>query len=93
MEKVVGATDIVRNFSEILNSVKYKRERYTILRGGKAIACISPVKGYYKEKTLKDLKELLKMLPRLDDEVERFEKNIRENKKHQPSVPKEYRWV
>lgn len=89
----MGATDIVRNFSEILNSVKYKRDRYTILRGGKAIACISPVGRNYKEKTLKDLKELLKMLPRLGDEIESFRKNIKENKKYQPSMPKEYQWV
>lgn len=93
MEKVMRATDIVRNFSEILNSVKYKREHYTILRSGKAIARISPVGKHYKEKTLKDLKELLKMLPRLDDEIEGFKKNMRENRKYQPSMPKEYRWV
>jgi hypothetical protein len=31
MEKVVSATDMVRKFSEILNSIKYKGDCYTVV--------------------------------------------------------------
>lgn len=87
MEKTVSATEAVRKFSEILNSIKYKGNHYIILRGGKPVASISPVETPVKEGTLGELKELIRKLPRLGDEAERFEEDLKEIIKHQPSIP------
>ncbi len=93
MEKTISATEVVRKFSEILNSIKYKGDHYTILRGGKPVASISPAETPAKGRTLGDLKELLKRLPHLDDEAERFEKDLKEIIKHQPYMPEKDQWA
>jgi len=92
MEKAVSATEAVRRFSEILNSVKYQGESYTIVRGGKPVASISPVETLPKRKFLRDLRELVKDLPRLGKEADRFGKDLKEIRKHQPTLPKEIKW-
>lgn len=43
--KDVTATDAARNFSDLLDSVERRRERFTIVRRGKAVARIEPVDG------------------------------------------------
>ena len=93
MAKTISATDVVRKFSDILNSIKYRGNHYIILRGGKPVASISPVEKPIKEKTLGELKELLKKLPRLGDEAERFEKDMKAIIKHQPLMPEKDQWV
>lgn len=93
MKKTVSATEAVRKFSEILNSIKYRGDHYTILRGGKLIASIRPIETSFKEKTLGDLKELLKKLPRLGDEVEHFEKDLKDIIKKQSSPPEKNKWA
>ncbi len=93
MEKTVSATEAVRKFSEILNSIKYRGNHYTILRGGKPVASICPVEMPIKERTLGELRELLKKLPRLGDEAERFERDLKEIIKHQPSMPEKNKWA
>ena len=93
MAKTISATDVVRKFSDILNSIKYRGNHYIILRGGKPVASISPVEKPEKEKTLGELKELLKKLPRLGDEAERFEKDLKAIIKHQPLMPENDQWV
>lgn len=60
MEKTISATEAVRKFSEILNSIKYRGNHYTIMRGGKPIASIYPVERPLKERTLNELKTLIK---------------------------------
>lgn len=93
MEKTVSATEVVRKFSEILNSIKYRGNHYTIMRGGKPVASICPVESSAKGKTLGELKELLKKLPRLGDEAERFEADLKEIIKHQPLMPEKSKWA
>ena len=92
MEKAVSATEAVRKFSEILNSVKYRGESFTIVRGGKPVATISPVENPPKRKPLRELRELVKNLPPLGDEADRFGKDLKEIRKHQPTLPKENKW-
>lgn len=87
MDKTVSATEAARKFSEILNSIKYRGDHYVIVRGGKPVASISPVETPVKEGTLGELKELIRKLPRLGDEAERFEEDLKEIIKHQPSMP------
>ena len=52
----VSATDAARNFSDILDAVEHRGERFTIVRRGKVVAQLHPVstgKGA-------DVKELLR---------------------------------
>jgi len=93
MEKTISATDAVRKFSEILNSIKYRGDLYKILRGGKPVAFICPAETPFKEKTLSDLKGLIKKLPRLGDDSEKFYKDLKEIIKHQPLMPEKNRWA
>jgi prevent-host-death family protein len=92
MEKAISATEAVRRFSEILNSVRYRGDSFTIVRGGKPVASISPVESPPKRKPLRELRELIKSLPHLGDEAERFRKDLKKIRKHQPSLPKETKW-
>ena len=93
MAKTISATDVVRKFSDILNSIKYRGNHFIILRGGKPVASISPVERAAKEKTLGELRDLLKKLPRLGSEAERFEKDLKKIIKHQPLMPEKDQWA
>lgn len=93
MEKTITATEAVRKFSEILNAIKYRGNHYTILRGKKAIAFISPAEEHLKERTLGELRGLLAKLPHLGDEAEYFEKDMKEIIKHQPALPEKNKWA
>ena len=94
MVKTITATEAVRKFSEILNAIKYRENHYIILRGGKPVASICPVvETHLKERTLGELKELLKKLPRLGDEAEKFKEDLKGIIKHQPLMPEKNRWA
>jgi antitoxin (DNA-binding transcriptional repressor) of toxin-antitoxin stability system len=93
MEKVISATEAVRKFSEILNSIKYRGDRFTVMRGGKPVAVIHPVEPPLKERSLTELKGLLKSIPRLGTEADRFGEDLRDIWKHQPPMPKEGQWA
>lgn len=93
MTKTVTATEAVRKFSEILNSIKYKGDHYTVVRGGKPVASISPAEGHVKEMTLGDLMGLVKTLPPLGEEADKFKKDIEGIIKHQPLLPENRRWA
>jgi len=93
MDKIISATEAVRKFSEILNSIKYRGDCYTIVRGGKKVASICPVEIPLKERTLRELKTLLKDIPKLGDEIESFERDLKEILEKQPGMPKEDRWA
>jgi antitoxin (DNA-binding transcriptional repressor) of toxin-antitoxin stability system len=92
MAKTITATEAVRKFSEILNSIKYNGKNYTILRGGKPVASISPFDTHDKDRTLGELKELLRKFSWLGDEAKKFERDVNEIINHQPSLPEESRW-
>lgn len=63
-------TDVLRNFSDYINRVAYRRERFVLLRGGKAVAELSPVPTGTR---LGDLPGLLRSLPSLSaEEAESF---------------------
>ena len=92
MPKTIKATDAVRAFSEILNSVKYQGERYTIMRGGKPAAALVPIETARVQKTLGDLPELIESLPKLNDDVDRFMSDIEEAVRKQPSLSEKTAW-
>lgn len=65
MPKTIRASEAVRRFSDLLNTVKFRGETFTIVRGGKSVAYIGPVEGMQRTRTLGELKHLLQGLPRL----------------------------
>ena len=91
--KTITATEAVRKFSEILNSIKYTGAEYTIVRGGKPVATIRPAEDHAKELSLGDLVGLVKSLPALGDEAERFKKDVKEAHRHQPHMPEKDKWA
>jgi len=92
MAKTINATEAARAFSEIINSVKYKGESYTIIRGGKPAAAIVPVKAATPGRTLKELRAIITNLPKLGKDAERFLKDVEEGLRSQPSVPETTAW-
>ena len=84
MEKRISATRAVRDFSEILNTIKFKGLHYVIERGGKPIASMKPIDEKTDLKTLGELKALLKNLPRLDEELDAFAADLEDIRKDQP---------
>jgi prevent-host-death family protein len=92
MGKTINATEAARAFSEIINSVKYKGESYTIIRGGKPAAVIVPVKAAIPGRILKDLRAIINNLPKLGKDAESFLKDVEDNFKSQPPLPEMTAW-
>ncbi len=84
MEKHISATRAVRDFSEILNTIKFNGFHYVIERGGKPVASMKPIDEKTDLKTLGELKSLLKNLPRLDEELDAFAADLEDIRKDQP---------
>jgi hypothetical protein len=84
MEKRISATRAVRDFSEVLNTIKFKGFHYVIERGGKPIASMKPFDEDKDFKTLGELKSLLKKLPRLEEELDTFAADLEDIWKDQP---------
>lgn len=89
MEKHITATQAVRDFSGILNRIKFMGEHYIIERNGKPVAQMEPVKTASRDRTLKELKFLLKKLPPLEDELVAFAEDLESIIKYQPPLPVE----
>ena len=84
MEKRISATRAVRDFSEVLNTIKFKGVHYIIERGGKPIASMKSIDEKIDFMTLGDLKALLKKLPRLEEELDAFASDLEEISGNQP---------
>ena len=86
MEKRISATRAVRDFSEVLNTIKFKGIHYIIERGGKPIASMKSVDEKIDSMTLSELQPLLKKLPRLEEELEAFASDLEGISRNQPLV-------
>ena len=84
MEKRISATRAVREFSEVLNTIKFKGAHFIIERGGKPIASMKSIDEKIDAMTLGELKILLKKLPRLEDELDAFASDLKEISRNQP---------
>lgn len=91
-EKNISATEVVRRFSDILSSVKYRKESFTIVRGGKPVARISPLASAAKEGRLGELISLLQRIPKLGGDADAFERDVETGRNEQPSPPRGDRW-
>jgi len=92
MEKRITATRAVRDFSEVLNTIKFQGAHYIIERSGKPVASMKPVDEKEDFKTLGELKALLKRLPKLEEELDAFEADLEAILKTQPVMPMEGLW-
>jgi antitoxin (DNA-binding transcriptional repressor) of toxin-antitoxin stability system len=59
MQTAISSTEAVRNFSELLNNIKYRGDRYTVIRGGKAAATLGPAEPSRPVATMSDLRDTL----------------------------------
>ena len=59
ISNTITATELARNLADYLNRVAYRGEQFTIVRNGKPLGELRPVK---KSGTMKDLIEILKTL-------------------------------
>ena len=75
-----SVTDVLRNFSDYINRVAYRGERFTLMRGGKEVAELTPVAPAGRR--LADLPALLESLPHLDpDEADAFARDVADARK------------
>ncbi|MCP4628023.1 MAG: hypothetical protein GY850_31565 [bacterium] len=86
MKKRISATRAVRDFSEVLNTIKFRGVHYIIERGGKPIASMKSIDDKLDPLTLDDLKELLKKLPKLEEELETFASDLNEISRNRPTM-------
>lgn len=92
MRATISATEAVRNFSEILNNIRYRGDHYTIIRGGKPAAAIVPAEEAVRERTLADLRGILKALPHLDRDDTTFAADVLAAATAQPPLPESAEW-
>jgi hypothetical protein len=92
MEKRISATRAVRDFSEVLNTIKFKGVHYIIERGGKPIASMKSIDEKIDSMTLGQLKTLLNKLPRLEEELDAFASDLEDICKDQPPIAMEDLW-
>lgn len=92
MIKTINATDAAREFSDILNSVKYKRDSYTVMRGGKPTAAIVPIESTGTHRTMSELRMIIKSLPRLGEDSLQFARDIKDLSRNQPAMPDNNSW-
>lgn len=93
MSQNITVTEAVRNFSELLNNIRYRGECYTILKGGKPAAMIGPAAGDLKGRKLSDLRGILRKLPRLGDDEESFAKDIAQVITERPPIGEGHPWA
>ena len=86
MKARVSATEAARNLSDLLNRVRYRSERFTIVRGGEEVAEIGPA-SKSGAATLGDLRRALASLPPPDDD---FRSDLERIRAEQP--PAEPPW-
>lgn len=92
MQTAISSTEAVRNFSELLNNIKYRGDRYTVIRGGKPAASLIPVEPVRIGTTLGELRKIVQALPHLDKSDASFEADVIVAANSQPSMPEAASW-
>lgn len=76
MQITISSTEAVRNFSELLNNIKFRGDRYTVICGGKPVASLIPVEPVRSGATLADLRKIVPAFPHLDKSDTLFEADM-----------------
>ena len=92
MQTAISSTEAVRNFSELLNNIKYRGDRYTVLRGGKPAASLVPVEFPRMGANFIDMLEIIRALPHLDSSDTAFEADVMAATNFQPAMPGAMSW-
>ncbi len=92
MGKTISATEAARHFSDLLNRVGFRGERYTIARGGKAIASLTPVTSPVTRR-LGEVLDLLKRLPSLGKDAVPFAREVSRGIRKAPGLPRKAPWA
>jgi antitoxin (DNA-binding transcriptional repressor) of toxin-antitoxin stability system len=92
MQTEISSTEAVRNFSELLNNIKYRGDRYTVIRGGKPAASLVPVEAPPSGATLVDLRQIVRDLPHLDSNDTTFAADVITAASEQPEMPEALSW-
>ena len=92
MQTEISSTEAVRNFSELLNNIKYRGDRYTVIRGGKPAASLVPVEAPRSGATLVDLRKIVRDLPHLDSNDTTFTADVIGAAAVQPEMPEALSW-
>jgi len=82
----ISATEAARNLSDLLSRVRYRGERFTIVRGGEEVASLVPAVGS-RSVTLREVRLALASLPTPDDA---FARDLDQIRAEQP--PAEASW-
>jgi len=82
MKTRISATHAARTFSDLLNRVRYRGEEFIVERGGEPVCQIVPARPAVR--TVADLVQLLRTVPRPDDEYFDILEDITKN---QPPLP------
>jgi antitoxin (DNA-binding transcriptional repressor) of toxin-antitoxin stability system len=92
MRTDISATDAVRHFSELLNNIRFRGVRYTIIRGGKPAAALVPLDDSGPLRRLGDLNGIFQTLPHIDPEDITFVDDVLEVIEGQPPLPGYTSW-
>ena len=91
MTKTITATEAARRFSDLLNRIRFRGERYLIARGGKPVATLAPADTAV-DKTIDELPALLKQLPSLGEDAGSFAQDVLAAVKAAPELPAKPSW-
>jgi len=83
----VSVTEASRNFSELVNRIRYRGEHFVVMRGGRPICELRPAAPPTFSGA--DLVMLLRTLPAVDEE---YLRTVEETANRQPHLP-ESPWV
>lgn len=78
----ISATEAARNFSELLNRVRYRGESFVVERGGESVCELRPAAP--PRFTGADLVTLLRTLPAVDED---YLRSVEETARRQPILP------
>ena len=81
LSRRLSATEAARNFSELLNRVRYRGETFIIERGGEAVGELRPAAS--PRFTGADLVALLRSLPPVDED---YLKEVEDAARNQPPI-------
>ena len=83
----ISVTHLARNLADIVNRVAYRGERFTLVRGNREVAELTPPT---RGRPLSELAAVLEALPRLGpEEAERFATDLDEARRAIDSRPRD----